>query len=231
MTIVGLPAARRHRPPRVDGVYVPQADSQLLIETIERTCLAHRASVLDLCTGSGVAAIAAAELGADRVTAFDICSRAVRCARDNARAAGVDIAVRQGPWDDALRYAPFDLVVANPPYVPSPRHGGPVRSAGGPEWSWNGGADGRLVLDPLCHSAAALLGKGGSLLLVQSALAGVGQSLVALRAVGLTAQVAAVRHIPFGPVLSAHAGWLESTGQVPYGCRVEQLVVIRADKP
>jgi len=66
---------------------------------------------------------------------------------------------------------------------------------------------------------------------VQSALAGVGQSLVALRAVGLTAEVAAVRRVPFGPVLSAHAGWLESTGQVPYGCRVEQLVVIRADKP
>ncbi|KAA1433033.1 HemK2/MTQ2 family protein methyltransferase [Mycolicibacter arupensis] len=231
MTTVGLPAARPRQAPAHDGVYAPQADSHLLIETIERTGLAHRARVLDLCTGSGIAAIAAAELGAAGVTAFDICSRAVRCARDNARAAGVDITVRQGPWDDALKYAPFDLVVANPPYVPSPRHGRPVRSAGGPEWSWNGGADGRLVLDPLCRSAASLLASGGSLLLVQSALAGVARSLAALRAVGLSAEVAAVRHIPFGPVLLAHAGWLESTGQVPYGCRVEQLVVIRADKP
>ncbi|KLO29684.1 methylase [Mycolicibacter heraklionensis] len=231
MTTLGVPGALRRRLPKLDGVYVPQEDSHLLIETIERTGLARGARVLDLCTGSGVAAIAAAELGADSVTAFDICPRAVRCSRHNARAAGVDITIRQGPWSGALRCAPFDLVVANPPYVPSPRNGGPIPSAGGPEWSWNGGVDGRVVLDPLCRSAAALMHRGGSLLLVQSALADVAHSLQTLRESGLSAEVAAVRSVPFGPVLSARAEWLESTGLVPPGCRVEQLVVIRADKP
>ena len=231
MTAFDAPVALRSRPSNLDGVYVPQEDSRLLIETMERSGLPRGARVLDLCTGSGVAAIAAAELGAESVTAFDICPRAVQCARDNARSAGVEVTIWQGSWSHALHCAPFDLVVANPPYVPSPSGGGPIPSAGGPEWSWNGGVDGRIVLDPLCGSAAALLRSGGSLLLVQSALADVARSLESLRKSGLSAAIAAVRSIPFGPVLSARAGWLESTARVSHGCRVEQLVVIRADKP
>ncbi len=213
------------------GVYAPQQDSHLLVEAMETTGLAERHRVLDLCTGSGVVAITAAELGADSVTAFDICPRAVRCSRDNARAAGVDVEVRHGPWTGALACEPFDLVVSNPPYVPSPRRGGAIPAAGGPEWSWNGGVDGRIILDPLCRAAPQLLRSGGSLLLVQSVLADVGRSLKVLRDSGLRADIAASRWIPFGPVLSARAGWLERTGRMPRGCREEQLVVIRADKP
>lgn len=231
MTTLGAPRPVRRRPLSGNGVYVPQEDSYLLIDTMRRLGLADRARVLDLCAGCGVVGIAAAELGADRVTSFDICPRAVRCARANARAAGVEIEIRQGSWDGALRCAPFDLVVANPPYVPSPRDGGPIPAAGGPEWSWNGGVDGRNVLDPLCDSAAALLCPGGSLLLVQSALADAGRSLTMLRGRGLDAEVAAAQWVPFGPVLSARADWLERTGRISRGRRVEQLVVIRADKP
>ncbi|MEB3048743.1 HemK2/MTQ2 family protein methyltransferase [Mycolicibacter sp. MYC123] len=231
MTAVGVPCDVRRRPLRLDGVYVPQADSRLLIDAVERSGLASRARVLDLCAGSGVAAIAAAELGADRVTAFDLCPHAVRCSRDNARAAGVSVAVRRGCWSAALRCAPFDLVVSNPPYVPSPPDGGPVPAAGGPELSWNGGVDGRIVLDPLCRSATALLRPGGSALLVQSGLADAGRSLTILRRSGLTADVVAAQWVPFGPALSARADWLERTGRLPRGCRVERLVVIRADKP
>ncbi|OBG01723.1 methylase [Mycolicibacter sinensis] len=213
------------------GVYAPQQDSHLLIETIESSGLARASRVLDLCTGSGVVAIAAAEMGADSVTAFDICPRAVRCSRDNARASGVDVEIRHGPWTGALGCDPFDLVVSNPPYVPSPRHGSAIPAAGGPEWSWNGGVDGRIILDPLCRSAGTLLRSGGSFLLVQSALADAGRSLKVLRDGGLDADIVASRWIPFGPVLSARAGWLERTGRMPRGCREEQLVVIRADKP
>ncbi len=189
--------------------------------------------VLDLCTGSGYVAIAAAEMGCASVTAFDICPHAVHSSRGNAVVAGVDIDVREGSWLAALRCAPFEVVVANPPYVPTPPEDDidMVSSGVGPSWAWNAGSDGRRVLDPLCASASNLLCVGGSLLLVQSALAGVHRSLECLRSTGLDAEVVASERVPFGPVLTQRAGWLEEIGLVRRGCREEELVVIRADKP
>ena len=200
---------------------------------MERTAIVAGRRVLDLCTGSGYVAIAAAELGCARVTAFDICPNAVQCSRDNALDAGVEVDVRRGSWTRAFDYAPFEVVVSNPPYVPAPPvdDGDAIPCEAGPSWAWNAGPDGRLVLDPLCESVSKLLCKNGSLLLVQSAFAGVRQSLDSLRASGLDADVVASQWIPFGPVLSARAKWLEDIGRLRRGCREEELVVIRADKP
>jgi release factor glutamine methyltransferase len=216
-----------------DEVYQPQHDSRLLVDTMRRSGLIPRRRVLDLCTGSGFVAIAAAEMGCASVIAFDICPHAVRSSQGNAAGAGVNVDVREGSWTRALDCPPFDVVVSNPPYVPTPPESDAteVISAGaGPPWSWNGGIDGRLVLDPLCESAWRLLRNGGSLLLVQSAFAGVQRSLDSLRSTGLVAGVVASQWITFGPVLTARAGWLERTGQLRRGCRQEELVVIRADK-
>jgi release factor glutamine methyltransferase len=217
----------------IGGVYPPQHDSQLLIDALEKTELAQGRRVLDLCTGSGVVAIAAAEFGAASVAAFDICPHAVRCSRGNAVHAGVIIDVLEGSYSGALDYAPFDVIVSNPPYVPTPPAGDTevIPMTAGPARAWNAGADGRMVLDPLCESAAGLLAPGGSMLLVQSTLSGVESSLNALRATGLEAEVIASQLVPFGPVLSARAGWLEATGRIQKRCRTEELVVIRADKP
>jgi release factor glutamine methyltransferase len=217
----------------VDGVYPPQQDSQLLIDTMERSALVPGRRVLDLCTGSGVVAIAAAELGAASVTAFDICPHAVRCSRGNAVHAGVNVDVREGSWTGALDCVPFEVIVSNPPYVPTPPACDTevIPMIAGPAGAWNAGIDGRLVLDPLCESAFCLLADGGSMLMVQSSFSGVEQSLDSLRSAGLDAEVIASQWIPFGPVLSARAGWLEDTGRIEHGCRKEELVVIRADKP
>ena len=213
------------------GVYPPQHDSRLLVQAMERSAIVAGRRVLDLCTGSGVVAIAAAELGAASVTAFDICPRAVRCARVNTRTAGVEVDVRQGPWIHALGCAPFDVIVANPPYVPTAPDAAVLSPAAGSPWTWDGGGDGRRVLGPLCQSASALLSAGGSLLLVQSELSGIEMSLETLRTSGLDVEVIASQLVPFGPVLSALAGWLEAELLIQPGCREEQLVVIRADKP
>jgi release factor glutamine methyltransferase len=220
-------------PLTAEGVYPPQDDSLLLIDTMARSRLVPGRRVLDLCTGTGVVAIAAAELGAASVTAFDICPSAVRCSRGNAVHAGVDVDVREGSWTGALGYAPFDLIVSNPPYVPTPPvdDSDEIASAAGPSWAWNAGPDGRLVLDPLCEAASDLLCAGGSLLLVQSVIADAGRSLEILQSNGLSADVVATRWIPFGPVLSARARWLTDTARLPHGSREEELIVIRADKP
>jgi release factor glutamine methyltransferase len=214
-------------------VYPPQDDSRLLVEAMHLSGLIPRRRVLDLCTGSGFVAIAAAEMGCASVTAFDICPNAVRCSKGNAAVAGVEVDVREGSWIGALGCTPFEVVVSNPPYVPTPPDGDTevISSGTGPSWAWNAGPDGRLVLDPLCETVSKLLCDGGSLLLVQSAFAGVQLSLDLLRATGLDADVIASQWIPFGPVLSARAKWLEETGRLRRGCREEQLVVIQADKP
>jgi release factor glutamine methyltransferase len=215
------------------NVYKPQEDSRLLVDAMHETGLIRRRRVLDLCTGSGFVAIAAAEMGCASVTGFDICPNAVRCTRRNAEEAGVAVEVREGSWIDALECAPFDVVVANPPYVATPAadDSEPIGASTSPSLAWDAGPDGRLVLDPLCEAAPKLLCDGGSLLLVHSALAGVEQSLDRLKWAGMEAEVIASKWIPFGPVMSARARWLEDTGRIPRGRREEELVVIRADKP
>jgi release factor glutamine methyltransferase len=215
------------------NVYQPQEDSRLLVDAMHHTALIPGRRVLDLCTGSGFVAIGAAEMGCASVTAFDICPHAVRCSRGNAALAGIDVDVREGSWLDAVDCAPFDVVVANPPYVPTPPGDDSElnSSSADPSWAWNAGHDGRLVLDPLCESAPKLLCDGGSLLLVHSAIAGVQQSLDRLKWAGMVAEAIASKWIPFGPVMSARANWLEESGRIPRGRREEELVVIRAYKP
>ena len=99
-------------------VYVPREDSQLLIDVMEKTGLARGSRVADLCTGTGILAIAACEQGASQVTAFDICPRAVHCARTDVAAAGFDVSVHLGSWARAVEFGPYDLVICNPPSCP-----------------------------------------------------------------------------------------------------------------
>ena len=217
-------------PAVTEGVYAPQEDTQLLIDVMAKTGLARGRRVADLCTGSGAVAIAAYERGAARVCAFDICPRSVRCARINAAIAGVDVSVHLGSWSRCAEFGPYDLIVCNPPYVPStegvhlPPHVGPTRA-------WDAGYDGRLVLDPLCAAANGLLADGGTMLLVQSEFAGPRQTLAMLAGSGLDADIVARQWVPFGPVLTSRAEWLEETGRLDTGRRAEELVVVRADKP
>jgi release factor glutamine methyltransferase len=55
--------------------------------------------------------------------------------------------------------------------------------------------------------------------------------VAALASAGLDAEVVAYQWIPFGPVLTSRAAWLEETGRLEPGRREEELLVIRADKP
>jgi release factor glutamine methyltransferase len=178
-------------------------------------------------------AIAAGELGALEVTAFDVCPRAVRCARMNAAALGVDVDVHLGPWTRATEFGPFDLVVCNPPYVPRDPAApyASLPSTSGPERAWDAGCDGRLVLDPLSAAVSDLLAPGGTFLVVQSEFAVPRETLAMLAGAGMDAEVVAYQWIPFGPVLTSLAGWLEEAGWLESGRREEELVVIRAEKP
>lgn len=214
------------------GVYVPQHDSFLLIDAMAAHAAVEGRSVLDFCAGSGIAAIAAARLGANTVIAVDSSPRAVRCIRRNARTVGVRVNACVGTHRAAYERGPYDVVVCNPPYVPAPpgRQDNSVLDHVGPSSAWDAGPDGRLILDPLCDSAAQLLADNGVLLIVQSEFAGPDRSMRMLRAGGLGAEVVEKRRIPFGPVLTRRAPWMEHVGLIPPGRREEELVVIRAVK-
>lgn len=213
-------------------VYRPQQDSYLLVQALQEATAVAGRRVLDLCSGSGVVAMAAAGLGAESVTGFDICPRAVQYARTRASVAGAHVDIRLGSWTQALECAPFDVVACNPPYVPTRpgSHGATPGAWGAPRTPWNGGPDGRLILEPLCQVAAQMLADGGALLLVQSELSDIDRSLEQLCRSGLDARVVLTEQVPFGPVLSEQAGWLEQTGRLDTGRRDEKIAVIRADK-
>lgn len=209
------------------GVYRPQGDSYLLRDTLLTAPVPAGASVLDLGTGTGLLAVAAARSGAGRVCAVDTSRRAVLAARCNARLRGQPVHVRHGDLRRPPPGGPFDVVTANPPYVPCPRAGA---GAGRRARAWDAGDDGRLYLDPLCRMMPGLLAPGGTFLLVHSVLCGPQRTLRLLREAGLKAAVVARRRQPFGPVLDARAPWLEERGLIAPGQREEELVVVRADR-
>jgi ribosomal protein L11 methyltransferase len=68
-------------------------------------------TVLDVGTGSGILAVAAAKRGAARVVAVDTDPLAVRAAAENARRNGVNVEVREGSAADID--GTFDVVLAN----------------------------------------------------------------------------------------------------------------------
>jgi len=204
------------------GVFRPRSDSWMLTEVL-REELRPGDSVLDLCTGSGAVAIAAALAGAGRVTAVDLSRRAVAAARINARLNGTGLRAVRGSLFEPVGAERFDLIVANPPYVPAEEVEPPRGAARG----WDAGPDGRELLDPLLAEAPAHLTVGGAVLVVHSSITGEEATLIALRRAGLEPEVLRRDRSPLGPLHSARAETLVRRGLLEAGQRVEDVLVIR----
>jgi release factor glutamine methyltransferase len=160
---------------RVDRrVLVPRPDSEVLVETaLTRTApisLSMRA--LDLCTGSGCIAISLArERPTASVLGVDISDDALAVARDNAlRLGAYNAAFRRGDLFAALdglgpKAARFDLVTANPPYIPAAEIDQlePEVRDFEPRLALDGGADGLDFMRRIVTQAQAVLVPGGVL--------------------------------------------------------------------
>lgn len=102
------------------GVLIPRPDSETLIEA----AIAHfgaraPATILDLGTGPGTLLLAALDQWPEaRGVGVDASETALGYARANAEALGMAhrAAFRGGDWTTGLE-GPFDLILANPPYI------------------------------------------------------------------------------------------------------------------
>jgi len=130
-------------------------------------------TIVELCTGSGAVAVAlATELPTARILATDVSWRALRVARANAEQHGVAqrITFLRGDLccalDGHLPEGSADLVVANPPYIPTSELVTLM-----PEVQWeprlalDGGADGLRVAREIVETSPARIRPGGFLLL------------------------------------------------------------------
>ena len=208
---------------RIPGVFRPRSDTRLLAAVVRRQATLRGGAVLDVCTGSGFVAISAALAGARSVTAVDRSARAVASARLSARLNGVRVEGIVGDLLDAVPGRRFDVITANPPYLPSDDDALPARGAA---CHTEAGRDGRVLLDRLIDAAPAHLTPGGVLLVTHSSLNGEKETLERMRAAGLAPAVEERRRGPLGPLLSARAPALERRGLLAPGEREEDLLVI-----
>jgi release factor glutamine methyltransferase len=151
---------------------VPRPDSEILVEVaIERTrARSQYGRALDLCTGSGCVAIAFAKARPTwRVSGTDVSPEAVMLAAENVRRHGVahSVATLAGDLFEPVAGERFELVTANPPYVPSAEIAGLAADIRDfePHQALVGGPDGLDLVRAVIAAAPEHLVPGGVLAL------------------------------------------------------------------
>lgn len=159
-------------------VLIPRPDTETLVENVLQT-VRHRGGlesprVLDLCTGSGcVAAAIAQNLKAATVVAIDISPAAVAVAKRNIEQLKLAdrVMVEEGdlfePISRLVDARPFDMIVANPPYIASGQMASLDASVRDyePALALDGGLDGLLIHRRILQGAAAHLMPNGLIFL------------------------------------------------------------------
>ncbi|MFA4855533.1 MAG: HemK2/MTQ2 family protein methyltransferase [archaeon] len=182
-------------------VYEPSEDSFLLAENVE---IAKGCSVLDLGTGSGIQGISAAAKGAAHVVCTDVNENALKNAEENAEKAGFSdrFEFRQSSLFDCVKQGErFDVIVFNPPYVPS---------KGKRFVDLDGGKKGREILDKFLAEFPKHLKKNGACFFLQSSLNGEKETANALEKNGFEARVVARKRVFFEELVVFRAGKRQS---------------------
>ena len=159
-------------------VLIPRPDTETLVENVlqlnRNTIGMESPRVLDLCTGSGcIAAAIAHHLKAASVIATDISPQAVLVAKRNLERLGLGarVAVEEGdlfePLSRIVDIQPFQLIVSNPPYIPTAHIAALDRSVKDyePVLALDGGVDGLTIHRRILTEAGERLVAGGRVFL------------------------------------------------------------------
>ncbi|MEB3234478.1 MAG: HemK/PrmC family methyltransferase, partial [Cyanobacteriota bacterium] len=154
------------------GVLIPRAETELLVELAVQLPEHPPTLWADLGSGSGALAVALARAWPhSRGLAVELSDAARHQAEANLQAAGVaaQVQLQAGSWWQPLEpwWGQLQLVVANPPYIPTPvwQSLEPGVREHEPRLALDGGADGLTAIRSIAAGAAAALAPGGWFLL------------------------------------------------------------------
>jgi release factor glutamine methyltransferase len=174
------------------GVFVPRRRTELLVR-LAGSLLPAGGVLVELCCGSAAVSLVLAGFGPAELYALDLDPAAVRCARRNL--AGTNAQVLQGdlfrPLPSSVR-GRVDLLVANPPYVPTEAVAWmpPEARNHEPRLALDGGPDGLDVQRRIIAEAPDWLARGGHLL-IETGRAQAPVTAAAMESAGLTARIEA----------------------------------------
>lgn len=152
-----------------ESVLIPRPETELLAEKANQALkhLSGHPAALDLCCGSGVLAVSMAlDVPNAAVTAVDLSADALAVAMHNAEQLHADVHFLQGDLFSPVQDMRFDVIVSNPPYIPSEE----CRTLQAevmqePMLALDGGKDGLDFYRRIAHEAADHLLPSGVLLL------------------------------------------------------------------
>jgi release factor glutamine methyltransferase len=154
------------------GVLIPRPETESAIEAaLEVLPPGTAAHVAEVGAGAGVLAVTiACERLEAQVWCNDISDAALRLTRLNAAAHGVESRVHALPGDllaPLAAHGPFDLLISNPPYIPSGDIAGlaPEVRDHDPRAALDGGPDGLDVVRRLLDGGSSLLRTSGRIVL------------------------------------------------------------------
>lgn len=144
---------------------IPRPETELLVEQVIRLWRPEYLTILDIGTGSGCIAVALAkELPQARITATDISARALAVASKNIAHHGLGgrITLVKADLVPGKRTA-FDVIVSNPPYIPSRQIAGlqPEVSRFEPVAALDGGHDGLGFFRRITELIGSVINPGG----------------------------------------------------------------------
>jgi release factor glutamine methyltransferase len=153
------------------GVLIPRPDTELLVERgLELMDAAGPGTLLELGPGTGAICIALlTERAKWRAVGVEISAGALEYARANSAAHGVEerLGLRHGDLFEPVAGEHFDLIVTNPPYIPSDDISGLMSDVREfePSIALDGGPDGLDVIRRIAAEAPEHLNPGGALLI------------------------------------------------------------------